>query len=108
MGEFFAELFGELLFKPIIYGLCFATGKPIVYVLSAGTLHAKSDAAPRNQGNRGNRNKRDKARFLDVSVTYVQNKKRYLQTDFVALVGLLFWALAIAVIVLAVRGGYGT
>jgi len=108
MGEFFAELFGELLFKPIVYGLCFVTGKPIVYVLSAGTLHAKSDAAPSNKGNRRKRSERDKARFLDVSVTYVQNKKRYLQTDLVALIGLLFWALVIAMIVLAARGGYGT
>ena len=84
------------LLEPVFYFLAYWTGKPIVRVLSLGRLHVALLAEP---------SRREKQRLRWYSVTFLHGGKRYVYGEVVCLVGLITWAVVIAVIVVNWRQG---
>ncbi|MEO6436087.1 MAG: hypothetical protein ABIP55_10035, partial [Tepidisphaeraceae bacterium] len=88
-----SELLAELIIKPLFGFLFYWTGKPIVRVLSLGQLHV----AMVDPDARGKRQRRW------YSCTFTLGGKRYLDAEWVMVIGFVFWALVVAAIVLVVR-----
>lgn len=91
-GSILGELVTELIVKPIFEVTCYATGKPIVRLLSGGRLHTGA-WEPDRRGRRDHR---------WYSLTFTRGGKRYADPHVVALLGMIFWIGVIGGIVLAV------
>lgn len=96
LGDFFADVFGEFLKEFVLMPLCYFVGKPLVWLISLGTLHTTLDEP---QVGKKKKNRPPQPRGLTV----VRNGRRYLDYRMTILVGLVAWGVAIALIVVAVR-----
>ena len=88
LGELFRDIFGELVFKPILFGLSYGLGKLVVFVLTGGAYRMTTNPPPKKVA--------EKMQWNEVS--YLQGGKRYLLPEIPVLVGIATWiAIGVAI-----------
>jgi hypothetical protein len=86
-------MLGELL-EPIVQFAAYWTGKPIVRILSLGRLHVALLTEPDEAG------KRNRHWY---SLTFTRGSKRFVEPEWVSIIGMLGWGVVVAIVVLLIR-----
>ncbi len=87
VGEFLLGAILWILAEIIFYGLCYFTGRVLIHLVTFGKYYP-GDLIK-------NKEVRKSQRAKGTKFTYIKDKRKYISSDTVSLIGLIFWVIVV-------------